>query len=162
MEQSHPRPHSDYVVALSGRRFLVVEDAPEDATRFRKWLVDAGAHVFEVGTLAAARQALGEGSWDAIVMDRVLPDGDAFEWLRLEHRKRGRLPIPPCVLVSAHLDEKTYESIYRIGAVPLPKHYLLHPNVLLAALGSALESFGAQSHSDEVDPVLGHPLLPRR
>jgi hypothetical protein len=71
-------------------------------------------------------------------------------------------PIPPCVLVSRHLDEETYEASYGIGVVPLPKHYLLHPNVLLTALGSALGFFGAPSRSDEVDSALDHPWLPRR
>lgn len=161
MEQSDESQHPDGP-ALAGRRVLVVEDAPEDAAKFRQWLTLAGMHVVEVGTLAAARRALHEETWDAVVLDRLLPDGDAFEWLSRECRERGtssRFWMPPCVLVSGHLDEKTYRAIYDLGAVPLPKHYMLHPDVLLAAIGTAFR-FEREPSQLGFDP-LRHPLLPR-
>jgi CheY-like chemotaxis protein len=145
--------------ALAGLRVLVVEDAPEDVAKFEQWLSVAGAEVTTVLTLGAATQAFREGGHDAVVIDRLLPDGDAFEWLSREHRERGALSrVPPCVLVSGHIDAKVYRATYDLGAVPLPKHYILHPDVLLAAITSAFRFAGVQQ--SEFDPRR-HPLMPR-
>jgi DNA-binding response OmpR family regulator len=146
---------------LAGRRVLVADDCATDSANFTAWLARAGAHVEQVGTLEAACKALRDQTWDAVVLDRLFPDGDAFEWLAREHRQRGSLArsMPPCVLVSADLDEKTYRAVYDVGAVPLPKHHMVHPDVLLAAIGTAFR-FAEQPRRD-ADP-LDHPLLPRK
>jgi DNA-binding response OmpR family regulator len=122
--------------ALAGKRVLLVEDSADDGDKYAAWLTAAGAQVERVATMKAARAALDNRSWDLVVADRLLADGDSFEWLRAE-RLRGA-SVPPCLVISGYIDEKMYRAIYEAGAVPLPKQYILHPDVLLAAAGTAL------------------------
>ena len=93
---------------LMGKAVLLVEDSPEDREKYETILAAAGARVEKVETLGAARSALSSGRCDILVLDRLLPDGDAFEWLRAERHRNAR--IPPCVVLSGHLDAKTYRS----------------------------------------------------
>src|SRR5882672_1724820 len=94
---------------VSGKEILLVEDSLDDRRRYAGWLIAAGARVEEVDTLDAARRALSSRHRDVLVVDRLLPDGDALEWLHAEQRRGTR--IPPCVVVSGHLDDKTYRLV---------------------------------------------------
>jgi hypothetical protein len=54
-------------VHLAGRHVLLVEDSAEDAKKYAEWLMVAGARVERVGTMKAARSALGSRHWDLLV-----------------------------------------------------------------------------------------------
>ena len=98
--QDRELTHND-VPDLRGKNVLLVEDSPDDAQSYAAILVAAGARVETVGSLGGALQALGNRRWDLLVADRLLPDGDMFEWLRRQHHDHGPGAwLPACVLVS--------------------------------------------------------------
>lgn len=145
-------PTGKEVPILHEKNVLLVEDCPEDAEKYAAILVAAGARVESVGSLGAALQALANRRWDLLLTDRLLPDGDMFEWLRRQHRDHGSGAwLPACVLVSRHMDPDTYRLVYELGALPLPKHYILHADVLMAAIDSAF-AFAMRRANGEVDP----------
>jgi DNA-binding response OmpR family regulator len=72
---------------------LVVEDDARVASSLRKGLQEAGYSVQVARRVVEARKLLGEGSFDLVLLDLGLPDGDGLELLR-DVRSRGqRLPV---------------------------------------------------------------------
>ena len=73
-------------------RILVVEDERRISGFVARGLREEG-HVVEVAEdLAGARRALGEASWDLLLVDRMLPDGDGLQLVRDLRREGSRLP----------------------------------------------------------------------
>jgi len=148
------------IAQLAGRDVLLVDDCAEDREKYALWLAAAGARIEQTSTLAGARRAFGTRPWAALVVDRLLPDGDALAWLTREASTRAS--IPPCVVVSGDLDAKTYRSVYDIGAVPVPKQHMLHRDVLIAAISSAWRFASQPPKTDPLQAVLANPLMARR
>jgi len=63
-------------------KILVVEDERRVGAFIEKALAEQGYTAHRVGTCAAARDALSESPFDAVVLDLGLPDGDGLELLR--------------------------------------------------------------------------------
>jgi DNA-binding response OmpR family regulator len=69
-------------------RLLVVEDEPELAALLRAALSRAGFAVDLAATIAVAEDCLAVTTYDAIILDLGLPDGDGLPFLR-SMRQRG-------------------------------------------------------------------------
>jgi DNA-binding NtrC family response regulator len=147
------------IAGLAGNDVLLVEDCAEDREKYALWLEAAGARIQQTSTLAEARRVLGTRPWAALIVDRLLPDGDALAWLTRESTTRAS--IPPCVVVSGDLDPKTYRSVYDIGAVPVPKQHMLHRDVLIAAISSAWRFASQPPKRDPLQAALDNPLALR-
>jgi PAS domain S-box-containing protein len=96
-------PPESGVAATSGARdhVLLVEDEPAAAALLTAILEHEGLKVDTTGTLAEARQALGDaGRFGALVLDLRLPDGDGMDLVR-EIRGRADVRGMPIVVVSA-------------------------------------------------------------
>ena len=79
-------------------RVLVVEDAPKMANLIRRVLAAEG-HVVDLAPDGASALALiGLHAYDVIVLDRLLPDLDGLEVLRL---LRGRRVATPVLMLTA-------------------------------------------------------------
>ena len=63
-------------------RILVVDDEPDLCTLYELTLLREGHQVQTAGTLALARQRLGEQAFDLVITDMRLPDGDGLGLLR--------------------------------------------------------------------------------
>lgn len=74
-------------------RVLVVEDDREVVEVVSRALARDGHRVSAVGTLAAAEEALEAGTFDAIVLDLGLPDGDGLAWCRRMREDGAAEPI---------------------------------------------------------------------
>jgi two-component system OmpR family response regulator len=74
-------------------RVLVVEDTPKMASLLRRGLTEAGYAVDVVGTGVDAVWLATEQSFDAIVLDVVLPDIDGFEVCRRLRRANRWAPL---------------------------------------------------------------------
>lgn len=74
-------------------RVLVLEDDPVLRSSFANRLRNEGHVVDEVSTLAAARTALDEAEYGCLVLDRIVPDGDALELVAEQRDKPGRPPV---------------------------------------------------------------------
>jgi len=69
-------------------KILIVEDEDKVGRFVEKALAEQAYTVARVGSCAAARDALAESPFDAIVLDLGLPDGDGLDLLR-EWRQHG-------------------------------------------------------------------------
>jgi len=128
-------------------KVLIVEDQRNLGALLKQGLVEAGYSVSCVGSCAAARDALCECSYDAIVLDLGLPDGDG---LNLLHQWRKSGFNEPVIILSARNSVQDRIKGLDFGADDyLPKPFSLQE--LLARLRSLL-----RRHSNVKDTVLEH------
>jgi len=74
-------------------KVLVVEDQQKIASLLKQGLTEAGYVVGTAATCAAARDALADVSYEAIVLDLGLPDGDGLDLLRQWRRSGFNEPV---------------------------------------------------------------------
>lgn len=74
-------------------RILVVEDDPILLDGLREGLKLSGFVADGVTTVADATEALATGRFDAVVLDRMLPDGSGLDVLRGIRRVGNRIPV---------------------------------------------------------------------
>ncbi|WP_043834989.1 response regulator transcription factor [Muricoccus aerilatus] len=79
-------------------RVLLVEDNARLAQLLAEGLRRAGWHADTGGSIEEAEAALATGEYDAVVLDRGLPDGDGIDLVR---RLRHRLGAPPVLMMTA-------------------------------------------------------------
>jgi DNA-binding response OmpR family regulator len=72
---------------------LVVEDQLRLAEFLRQSLIEKSYTVVAVGTCAAANDALSETSFDVVVLDLTLPDGDGLDLLTSWRKARFNEPV---------------------------------------------------------------------
>jgi two-component system sensor histidine kinase/response regulator len=65
--------------SLGGRRVLAIEDEDPARAMLEILLGAYGAHVIAVPDVGGAREALAEGTFDVVIVDRTLPDGEAAD-----------------------------------------------------------------------------------
>lgn len=82
-------------------RVLVLEDDPRLRESVAGRLRCDGYAVDQVGTLRAARSAVADAPYDCLVLDRLVPDGDALDLVA----DLGRSADPPMVLVVSALGD---------------------------------------------------------
>jgi two-component system, OmpR family, phosphate regulon response regulator OmpR len=118
------------------QRLLLIDDDARLATMVGDYLRGHGFELDAAGTLAAGRERLQRGGYDALLLDLMLPDGDGLELtreLRADPRHR-RLPLlmltargePPDRIVGLELGADDY----------LPKPF--EPRELLARIKALL------------------------
>ncbi|WP_295636124.1 response regulator transcription factor [Novosphingobium sp.] len=141
-------------------KILVVEDQLRLAEFLRQALSERSYTVTVVGDCAAANDAICESSYDAVVLDLNLPDGDGLDLLT-EWRKSGF--IEPVLILSAR---DTVDDRIRgldLGADDyLPKPFsvqelLAHIRALLRRQASVKQS--ALEHNGLKMDLLGHVVL---
>lgn len=79
-------------------KILVVEDDKQLAELLEGVFHEEGHDAIVCGSLKAAEGALANGSFDVVVLDRMLPDGDGID---LCARLRRRVPPLPVVMLTA-------------------------------------------------------------
>jgi len=115
-------------------KILIVEDERKLGLLLKQGLSEAAYGVTLAATCAAARDALCETSFDAIVLDLGLPDGDGLELLRQWRRSGFNEPV---IILSARDAVQDRIKGLDFGADDyLPKPFSLQE--LLARLRSLL------------------------
>ena len=94
-------------------RVLLIEDDRYLQADLRAGLTEAGFAADATGTIADARHLAGGGSYDAIVLDLTLPDGDGREFLR-ELRDGG--DATPVLILSARAMVEDRVTCLDLGA----------------------------------------------
>jgi DNA-binding response OmpR family regulator len=130
------------------QRLLLIDDDARLAAMVGEYLRNAGFEVDVAATLAAGRERLHDGSYDALLLDLMLPDGDGLDFtrtLRADARTR-RLPL---LMLTAR-----GEPLDRIVGLELgADDYLgkpFEPRELLARVKALLRRAQPEAAADEV------------
>jgi len=135
-------------------KLLVVEDQPA----VRAFVVDLlqaelGAVVSAAETKAQAMQRLQQESWDALITDMALPDGDMLD--ALDHLQQAGVLLPPTVLMSGFLSAERMAKAAHLGiAHVLAKPF--QPETLVRCVGQVLGKSDAprpQSAAPQAAPL---------
>ncbi len=86
-------------------RILVVEDEPKIASFLSRGLTGEGHRVDLVTDLEAARLAVRVESYDLLLVDRMLPDGDGLTVVR-ELRREGKRTPAICLTARDRVEER--------------------------------------------------------
>ena len=114
-------------------RILMVEDDRSLTNMLTEYLLPLGIHVTAAGSAADGLRLIERDTFDALVLDVMLPDGDGFEVCRTV-RARSDIPI---LMLTARGDELDRIVGLELGADDyLPKPF--NPRELLARLRAIL------------------------
>ena len=98
-----PQGGSTAAESIAGTRVLIVDDSEDSQALIEAALADTGAVLSFAQTRAAALDLISRGSFDLVLMDVHLPDGDGLEAtraLRQSERERGAAPVPVVMLTA--------------------------------------------------------------
>ena len=139
----HPTP-----VHTMSSRLLLIDDDARLAAMMGDYLGNAGFEVTNAGSLAAGRERLAAESFDAVVLDLMLPDGDGLDLCR-DLRGSPRTRALPLLMLTAR-----GEPLDRIVGLELgADDYLgkpFEPRELLARVKALLRRATPQPAADEV------------
>jgi len=129
-------------------RLLLVDDDTRLTNMLGDYLGAAGFEVRVAGSLAAAREALAQGSYELLVLDIMLPDGDGLDFCR-EVRQDTRLRRLPVLMLSARGEPMDRILGLELGADDyLAKPF--EPRELQARVKALLRRLEPQAGGDEV------------
>ncbi|HAT71280.1 MAG TPA: hypothetical protein DCS63_00505 [Elusimicrobia bacterium] len=86
-------------MTYSGRRILIVEDEPIVARLVAKILEGHNAHISTSATIKETEALLSKETFDIIILDRILPDGDGVRIFR-KLRSSPDLRLIPVLILS--------------------------------------------------------------
>src|SRR5215510_5078331 len=127
---------------MTAHRVLLVEDDARLATLVSDYLGEAGFRITRVATGAAAMQLAASDSFDALILDLMLPDADGLDLCR-ELRARSDIPV---LMLTARGDPLDRVVGLEVGADDyLPKPF--EPRELLARLRAILRRGGGPGNA---------------
>ena len=122
------------------KRVLMIEDDNDLAAMVREYLEGRGLDVVSRGNVASGLETLDSHSFDALILDVMLPDGDGFDVCR-RVRASSDMPI---VMLTARGEEMDRIVGLELGADDyLPKPF--NPRELLARLNAVLRRRGTST-----------------
>jgi DNA-binding response OmpR family regulator len=129
-------------------RVLLVDDDTRLASMVSDYLGRAGFDVETAATLAGGRDLLSAHSYDALVLDLMLPDGDGLELCR-ELRSASRTRQLPLLMLTARGEPMDRIVGLELGADDyLPKPF--EPRELLARVKALLRRASPTASGDDV------------
>ena len=127
---------------------LMIDDDARLASMVSDYLGRAGFEVETAGSLAAGREQLGAGLYDALILDLMLPDGDGLDLCR-ELRGSSRTRQMPLLMLTARGEPMDRIVGLELGADDyLPKPF--EPRELLARVKALLRRSSPQASDDDV------------
>jgi DNA-binding response OmpR family regulator len=129
-------------------RLLLIDDDARLTAMVVDYLKANALDVTAVGSIAAGRERLRQGSFDALLLDLMLPDGDGLDFTR-ELRADARTRRLPLLMLTARGESPDRIVGLEIGADDyLPKPF--EPRELLARVKALLRRSAAPLGDDEV------------
>ena len=129
-------------------RLLLIDDDARLTDMVGGYLRHNGFDVDTAGSLAAGREQLKHGSFDALLLDLMLPDGDGLDFTR-ELRSQPRTRRLPLLMLTARGEPMDRIVGLEIGADDyLPKPF--EPRELLARVKALLRRAAPDPVGDEV------------
>jgi two-component system, OmpR family, phosphate regulon response regulator OmpR len=127
---------------------LIIDDDARLTAMVGDYLREAGFEVTTAGSLAQGRQQLQSTSFDALVLDLMLPDGDGLDLCR-EVRSQARTRQLPLLMLTARGEPLDRIVGLELGADDyLPKPF--EPRELLARLKALLRRAQPSAAGDDV------------
>jgi two-component system, OmpR family, phosphate regulon response regulator OmpR len=127
---------------------LIIDDDTRLTSMVGDYLRDAGFDVATAGSLAQGRQQLQSTSFDALVLDLMLPDGDGLDLCR-ELRSHARTRQLPLLMLTARGEPLDRIVGLELGADDyLPKPF--EPRELLARVKALLRRSQPTAAGDDV------------
>jgi len=129
-------------------RLLLIDDDARLSSMVGDYLGQAGFEVETAGSLSAGRELLASSSYDALVLDLMLPDGDGLELCR-ELRRSARTRQLPLLMLTARGEPTDRIVGLELGA----DDYLgkpFEPRELLARIKALLRRASPQAADDDV------------
>ena len=131
-----------HAIRMTANRILLVEDDARLATMVSDYLGEAGFRTTRAGTGAAAMQLVASESFDAMILDLMLPDADGLDLCR-GLRAKSDIPV---LMLTARGDPLDRVVGLELGADDyLPKPF--EPRELLARLRAILRRRVGQGQS---------------
>jgi two-component system phosphate regulon response regulator OmpR len=129
-------------------RLLLIDDDARLSSMVGDYLRNSGFEVEAAGSLAAGREQLLTGNFDALVLDLMLPDGDGLDLCR-ELRADSRWRYLPLLMLTARGEPMDRIVGLELGADDyLPKPF--EPRELLARVKALLRRAAPQQAGDDV------------
>ncbi|MCP5272004.1 MAG: response regulator transcription factor [Burkholderiaceae bacterium] len=129
-------------------RLLLIDDDARLTTMLGDYLRRNGFEVETAGSLAAGRERLAQDSYDALLLDLMLPDGDGLDLTR-ELRASARTRRMPLLMLTARGEPTDRIVGLEIGADDyLPKPF--EPRELLARVKALLRRASPEPAADDV------------
>jgi DNA-binding response OmpR family regulator len=129
-------------------RLLLIDDDLRLTDMVGGYLRHNGFEVDTAGSLAAGRDRLKLGAYDALLLDLMLPDGDGLDFTR-ELRSQGRTRRLPLLMLTARGEPMDRIVGLEMGADDyLPKPF--EPRELLARVKALLRRAAPEPGDDEV------------
>ena len=139
--------HATQAAMVSGKLLLIDDDA-RLTTMVGDYLRRNGYEVDAAGSLASGRERLRGGSYDALLLDLMLPDGDGLDLTR-ELRADARLRRLPLLMLTARGEPMDRIVGLELGADDyLPKPF--EPRELLARVKALLRRAAPEPSGDDV------------
>jgi two-component system, OmpR family, phosphate regulon response regulator OmpR len=133
---------------MTTARLLLIDDDARLTTMVVDYLQANGFEVASAGSLATGRERLRRASYDALLLDLMLPDGDGLDFTR-ELRGDARTRRLPLLMLTARGEPSDRIVGLEIGADDyLPKPF--EPRELLARVKALLRRSVAPAGDDEV------------
>ena len=134
--------------AQMSANLLLIDDDVRLASMVGDYLRSAGFHVKTAGSLEAGRVRLAADSFDALLLDLMLPDGDGLDLCR-ELRANPRTRHLPLLMLTARGEPMDRIVGLELGADDyLPKPF--EPRELLARVKALLRRAAPQPAEDDV------------
>jgi len=115
-----------------GKRILIVDDEPLSVTTAIDCLKDAGYNLQYISNASQAWEILNDDPdlYDAVILDRIMPELDGITLLT-KIKKSRKLRDIPVIIETAKEDSESYLAALEAGAYdliykPLEKNFLLY------------------------------------
>lgn len=157
-DDTDPMGSPDATVSVqpaSGQRILIVEDDEMVQLLAQKAVEGDGREVRVTETVEAARSALSEEDFDAVILDLFLPDGDGRQLLA-EIRERPRSAHLHVLVLSGATGRNTKLECFRLGADEFLEKPM-DPELLGAAVDRQLQRARTRARESRVDSLTGLP-----
>ncbi|MGD1859737.1 MAG: ATP-binding protein [Leptolyngbyaceae cyanobacterium] len=125
---------------------LVIDDDAVDRMTVKRHLTKTPlqAAITEVDTMLAAQQQLAAATFDCILLDFRLPDGDGIKFIKQLRFDGNRLPI---IVLTGQGDEQTAVKLMKAGATDYLAKSLISPDGLHSLIRHAMNAYRAEQRA---------------
>ena len=116
---------------------LSIEDSAADLDLIKAAFGDQeGVHVSRAHTIVEAMEAISQRTFDLILLDYILPDGNGLTFFRRLHEKGIEVPV---IVITAQSNELIASQVIREGAYDYLSKDMINPRLLARSIANTME-----------------------